>query len=457
MPRSTFGRRLIASSALGCTVLLASGCSWNGLNSLPLPGTVGTESDSYDITAVVPNVGTLTQNSPVMINDVTVGSIRKIEADENWNARVTIGLKAGTQVPKGTTAMVGQASLLGSQYLELAPPEGEVAKPSDLLQAGDVIPLSRGGRFPSTEQTLSTLSVVLNGGGLAQLQDITTELNAALGGNEGSLHDLIPHVEELVSTLDEQKGDIVAAMDGVDRLAGTVNEQSDVLEDALTGLDPATEVLSQEKDKLVDALVALGNFSSVADKVLNDSGAELRDNIKNVQPILAAVADAGNALPDTLTLLFTFPFPMETLFNAMRGDYTNLWDEVDLTGQRIERSLLLGSNVAGSLGGTGWAKGDDPEAGSGGGAGVRDNGDPFHPNMPTAGQDDESGSATPAPDGAVEQPGAASPGASSPGGPGAPGAAGAPGGGAAGDGEVDPVFTTPDQELFGPPASGDGL
>lgn len=434
--RKAYGHRLMAASALGCSVLLASGCTWNGLNSLPLPGTVGTDSDSFDITAIVPDVGTLTRNSPVMIDDVTVGSIRDISADENWNARVTIGLQEGTKVPKGTTATVGQASLLGAQYLELQPPEGAAASGSGLLHDGDVIPLSRGGEFPSTEKTLSTLSLVLNGGGLAQLQDITKELNAALGGNESSLHDLLPRLDDLVTTLDDQRADIVAAMDGMNRLSETVNEQSDVLDTALTDLQPATKILADEKDALTDAILALGTFSSTADDVMTESGQDLRSMVKNLKPILGAVADAGKALPNTLTLLFTFPFPMDTLFNAMRGDYTNLWDEVDLTGERIDRSLFVGSPaVSPDEADSDWVK-----ALSNAGTAA---GDPFHPTIPDA----SAG-------GDVEQPGAdvSMPGGGSPGGS-APGTGEAP---EPPDGKVEAQFEQRDEELFGPAASGDG-
>lgn len=428
--RKAYGRRFVAASALGLSVLVASGCTWNGLNSLPLPGTVGTDSESFDITAIVPNVGTLTRNSPVMIDDVTVGSVRDIAADDNWNARVTIGLQDGTEVPKGTTATVGQASLLGSQYLELQPPKGAVAKGTDLLHDGDVIPLSRGGEFPSTEKTLSTLSLVLNGGGLAQLQDITQELNAALGGNETSLHDLLPHLDDLVTTLDDQRAEIVAAMDGMNRLGETVNEQSDVLDTALTDLQPATKVLADEKDALADAILALGNFSSTADDVMTQSGEDLRETVKNLEPILGAVADAGKALPNTLTLLFTFPFPMDTLFNAMRGDYTNLWDEVDLTGERIDRSLFVGSPaISPDEADTDWAT-ELSDAGTAAG-------DPFDPNLPDPSDDRD-----------VEKPGAN---VSAPETPGALGGGGTP---PPSDG-VSAQFEQRDGALFGPAASGD--
>ena len=39
-----------------------------------------------------------------------------------------------------------------------------------------MIPLSSSSAYPSTEQTLSAVSLVLNGGGLGQVQDITQTL-----------------------------------------------------------------------------------------------------------------------------------------------------------------------------------------------------------------------------------------------------------------------------------------
>ncbi|WP_024793565.1 MCE family protein [Tomitella biformata] len=377
-------RRTLITAVAASSALLITGCSWDGLNSLPLPGAIGTGSSSYELIVQIGSVGTLTQNSPVMIDDVTVGSIRKLTVNPDWTAKVVIGLAEGTEVPRGTRAMVGQVSLLGSQFMGLIPPKGVAAEDAPLLQGGDTISMSESSTAPSTESTLSTLSVVLNGGGLAQLNDITTELNAVFDGNQESIHDLLPQLESLTATLDRQKGDIVLAMEGVNRLSSTVRDQDEVLVAALQGLAPATQVLANEKDNLAGAIMALGKFSGVADDVLTRSSDDLRANLASMGPILSAVADTGDALPDTLSLLFTFPFPMETLFNAMRGDYTNLWDEVDLTGARLNSSLFVGSNLYNSMGG--------PDAIVGQLSGNSNTkGDPFNPKMPTPDQvEDES-------------------------------------------------------------------
>ena len=58
--------------------LTATGCAFQGLNSLPLPGAVGRGPDAVNYHVEVPNVATLESNSPVMINDVVVGSVGKM-------------------------------------------------------------------------------------------------------------------------------------------------------------------------------------------------------------------------------------------------------------------------------------------------------------------------------------------------------------------------------------------
>jgi len=74
---SRTAQRTVAISA-GATLL--AGCSFGGLNSLNMPGTSGHGSGSYKITVQLPDVSTLPQNSPVMVDDVTVGSVSGIEA-----------------------------------------------------------------------------------------------------------------------------------------------------------------------------------------------------------------------------------------------------------------------------------------------------------------------------------------------------------------------------------------
>lgn len=137
-----------------------SGCGYRGLNSLPLPGTQDRRGSSI-FHVEVSNVAMLESNSPVLIDDVVVGTVGEMRL-RNWHADVEVFVRPDAVVPANAVATVGQTSLLGSMHLELDPPIG--VAPQGRLQPGTTIPLNRSSTYPSTERTLSTLSAVVNGG-----------------------------------------------------------------------------------------------------------------------------------------------------------------------------------------------------------------------------------------------------------------------------------------------------
>ena len=118
--------------ALGSGAVLLAGCSFGGLNSMDMPGTAGHGSGSYTITVELPDVATLPQNSPVMVDDVTVGSVSGIDAvqrpDGTFYAAVKLSLDCDVNLPENATATVAQTSLLGSQHVELRPSRGQAPR-----------------------------------------------------------------------------------------------------------------------------------------------------------------------------------------------------------------------------------------------------------------------------------------------------------------------------------------
>ena len=125
--------------AIGCCVVLtATGCAFHGLNSLPLPGAVGRGPGADIYHVEIANVGTLESNSPVMIDDVVVGSVGTMTV-QGWHADVEISVKRDVVVPANAVATVGQTSLLGSMHLELNPPLGQPAT-SDGCEPGATDP-----------------------------------------------------------------------------------------------------------------------------------------------------------------------------------------------------------------------------------------------------------------------------------------------------------------------------
>ena len=328
--------------ALGCCVMLTvTGCAFHGLNSLPLPGAVGRGPGAIIYHVEIPNVGTMESNSPVMINDVVVGSVGTMRV-QGWHADVEISVKPDVVIPANVVASVGQTSLLGSTHLALNTPLGQPG--SGRLQPGATIPLSRSSVYPSTEQTLSSLGAVVNGGGLGQIGEIIHNFSAALSGREGAVRDLITRLDTFVGTLDEQRDNIVDSIQALNRLAGTFADQRDVLTQALRKIPPALDVLIKERPRFTAALDKLRVFSNTATRLVNDSQADLVKNLKNLEPTVRALADVGPELGMAVAAATVFPFTQNFVDRAVRGDYFNLHVDLDLSIPRLKRGLMLGTH-----------------------------------------------------------------------------------------------------------------
>lgn len=339
-------RRRLAALVMLALTTVSSGCEWRGLNSLTMPGTEGGGTGSFQVQAQLPDVSTLQENSRVRVGDVNVGTVSKIE-HQGWHALITMSVNGDVELPGNAVATVGQTSLLGSTHVELAPPS-DVA-PEGILHGGSLIPLASGGAYPNTEQTLGALSLLLNGGGLGRVQDITTAFNTAFAGREADLRSVIGQVDEFIGHLNAQTADIIAASESVNGLVGQFAANKPILDNALRTIPDALAVLSEQRTHLTDALDAFGKFSALTADTVDQSKENLVAELKDLGPVLKSLGDAGPALTRSLSLLSTFPWPKETLANWMRGDYANLTMVVDLTLSRIDSSLFTGTRFEGDL------------------------------------------------------------------------------------------------------------
>lgn len=342
-PRRT---AVVLAAVLLAISISSTACEWHGLNSLPLPGTQGQGPGSFVVQAQLPDVGYIQQNSRVRVGDVNVGTITRIER-QGWHALVTMTLNGDIDLPANATVKVGQTSLLGSLHLELAPPTD--AAPEGKLHSGSLIPLQAAAAYPGTDETLAALSMLLNGGGIGQIQDITAAFATAFAHREADLRSLIDQLDQFTSRIDAQTSDIIAATDSFNGLVAQFAAQKPVLDRAVRSIPDALAVLAQQREHLTEALAAFGRFSALAADTVNQTKENLVAELKEVAPVLRSLADAGPDLTRSLDFLGTFPWPKGPLDKWIRGDYANITAIVDLTLSRIDNTLFSGTRWEGNL------------------------------------------------------------------------------------------------------------
>ena len=213
---TTLRGRVARAAALVCVGALSlTGCDFS-VYSLPLPGGADLGDNPYEVTVQFNDVLDLVPQSAVKVDDVTVGRVDEIDLD-GYTAEVTVLIRDDVELPDNAEAQIRQTSLLGEKFVSLAAPESGAS--SEPLGDGDVITLDRTGRNPEVEEVLGAMSLLLNGGGVAQLKTISAELNEALAGREDNVRSVLDQLDTFMAQIDENKDAIVQAIDSLNKLA----------------------------------------------------------------------------------------------------------------------------------------------------------------------------------------------------------------------------------------------
>ena len=177
-------------------------------------------ADPYRLTIEFSDVVDLVPQSLVKVDDVSVGTVTDISVGPAWTAMVSVLVNRDVALPADAQARIRTTSLLGEKFVELSRPQeapGAVSPPR--IADGATIPLARTSRAAEVEEVLGALSLLLNGGGIAQIRTISSELNKALTGNEPEIRALLDDLDHLVGALDDRKTEITRALDEINRLS----------------------------------------------------------------------------------------------------------------------------------------------------------------------------------------------------------------------------------------------
>jgi len=326
-------KRLVSLVALLLAgALTMSGCGFS-VYSLPLPGGADTGNDPMTVKVQFADVLDLVPQSTVKVDDVTVGKVTKVQL-EHGVAVVTLQLRRDTKLPSNARAEIQQTSLLGEKYVALSAPADPSPTP---LKDHATITLANTGQNPEVEEVLGALSLILNGGGVAQLKTISTELNKALGGREDAARSVLNQVNLLAKNLDDNKQAILDAITSVNRLSKSVHRQEATIDKTLDELPAALSSIDKQRKDLVTMLKALDRLGDTGVKVINASKTNTIGIVRDLQPVLTELANAGDHFVNSFNTLLTYPFvdaavgtTPQVARNLHMGDYVNLHIDLDL-------------------------------------------------------------------------------------------------------------------------------
>ncbi len=111
---------------------------------------------------------------------------------------------------------------------------------------------------------------------------------------------------------------------------GSIDQALEELPDSLRSLD-------RQRDDLITMLTALDDLSDVGVRVINRSKDVTIESLQQLQPLLTQLANSGDSLVDSFSVILTYPFVDEVVGrdpqvarNLKVGDFTNLSVRLDL-------------------------------------------------------------------------------------------------------------------------------
>jgi phospholipid/cholesterol/gamma-HCH transport system substrate-binding protein len=288
--------------ALAAAALLLGGCAFS-LQSLPKVGGAG--AGTYALNAVFTDVLNLPDDAQVRVGAQVVGEVSGIVAAD-FQADLTLAIDDGVKVPVGTTAQVRFDNPLGDEYVLLQEPVVTASAPAAYLAAGATIPVADTSTAPSVEDTFGALSLVLNGGGLNQLQVIIHELNATFAGNQPQIRSFLSTIDRAVSTVAGGRVPVDDALDAIDRLSHQLSAGRQTIGRALAALAPAVGILAGENAQISSLLGELSNLGAVGTGVARQSGQDTVDDVRDLLPLVQQLESVSQQIGPDLQDLARF-------------------------------------------------------------------------------------------------------------------------------------------------------
>lgn len=321
--------------ALGALVT-ATGCSTT-MRDLPIPGT-GVSGDTIEVKARFDEALNLAEGAPVKVNGVDSGKVTSIGIDD-YTAVVTMDVRTDARLHQGATARLRYTTPLGELFVDVTnPADGKE------LTDGTTLGIKDTETAPTVEDALAEASLLINGGGLDQLQTITEELNTAIGGKEDNVRLLLNQAATFLTQASATTSSIDGVLSSLDSLSTTLGDRQDVINRAMREIRPAAAVLRRATPQLTELLNAVERFSSAANSTVTATRSQLLALLGETEPVLAELASNKGRFNEMLRQLVVAG---DTLRGVVPGDYGSI--EIDLHLDHIHATSLPGLQALADL------------------------------------------------------------------------------------------------------------
>lgn len=321
MRMRTTSARVGVAAALALAIGTLSACGTT-MRDLPIPGT-GVSGDTIEVKAQFSEALNLAVGAPVKVNGVDMGKVKGITVDD-FVAEATMTLKTDAELREGAQARLRYTTPLGELFVD-------VTNPATGAELGDnaTLELQDTETAPTVEDALAQASLLINGGGLEQLQTVTEELNTALSGNEGDYRTLLDRASVFLTQANATTQSIDQVLNSLNGLSRTLADREGTINKAVKEIRPAAKVLREQTPDFTRLLAEIEKFTGAANSTVNATRSQLLSMLKQVEPVLAEFARNNGVFDQSLRALINGAAAVD---EVAATDYLNISLELHLDG-----------------------------------------------------------------------------------------------------------------------------
>ncbi|MGW5454624.1 MCE family protein [Nocardia sp. NPDC003979] len=317
----------VAASSAGCSMTVAQ---------LPMPEP-GIGGPGYTVHATFRDALNLPDRAHVKIGGTDIGVVTGISTT-SFLADVEMLIRDDIRLPQGTTVELRQATPLGDVFVAMTLPSEANAGPP--LREGATIGTEHTASAASVEQLMMSVSMLINGGGINQAAEITSELNSIFAGKAPQLQHLIGEMTSVITALNERTGDLDATLGGLQVLTGELARRKAELGAAADSFPQLIGLFAENNQAIVDlinrvaiTMDALGDFSAT-------NGPQFVSLFQSIQNLMNGFVGMGDDLTGALD---GFDQIYPSVMDSMRGpnlsvgailSYLDVGAVTDPTGSR---------------------------------------------------------------------------------------------------------------------------
>jgi phospholipid/cholesterol/gamma-HCH transport system substrate-binding protein len=251
----------------------------------------------------------------VRLAGLNVGEVSGVEL-EGSHVLMTFTAKDDIRVGRDSTLNIKIASILGQEYVELAPAG------SGQLSSNDVIPQSHTTSPYTLLELLGTLSTETRQVDLTQLDTSLKILSDDLRGTPATTRAVLDGLSRLSQTIASHSDQLSSLIGSAQQVADTLASRQGPLVTLLGNADLVLQTIIQRRQVIHQLIVDSASLGQQLTSLLHDNAAQIQPLLANLQSVTAMLARDQASIDQSVQLLA--PFSRYFANATGSGDYVDV-------------------------------------------------------------------------------------------------------------------------------------